>query len=100
VALAPENGGPFDYALPGQSGQRNNFRGDGYFGIDMNLSKTWKIKESKSFQLRWSVFNVTNSVRFDAYNYMQSEWDAGNLGEYTNTLTQPRVMEFTGIFTF
>ena len=100
AAQGPSNGGPYDFAFPGQSGQRNNFRGDGYFGIDMNLSKTWKIRESKSFQLRWSVFNVTNSTRFDVYNYMQSEWDAGNFGQYTNTLTQPRVMEFTGIITF
>ncbi len=100
AAAAPQDGGPFDYAYPGQSGQRNNFRGDGYFGVDANLSKTWKMTESKNFQLRWSVYNVTNSVRFDAYNYMQNEWDAGNFGQYTNTLTQPRVMEFTGIFTF
>ena len=100
AAALPSDGGPFDFAYPGQSGQRNNIRGDGYFGIDMNLSKTWKVKESKSFQLRWSVFNVTNSVRFDVYNAMQSEFDAGNFGQYTNTLTQPRIMEFTGIFTF
>jgi hypothetical protein len=100
AAQLPSAGGPFDFAYPGQSGQRNNIRGDGYFGIDANLSKTWKIHESKSFQLRWSVFNVTNSARFDVYNYMQSEFDAGNFGQYTNTLTQPRIMEFTGIFTF
>ncbi|HET9741392.1 MAG TPA: carboxypeptidase-like regulatory domain-containing protein [Terriglobales bacterium] len=100
AALAPEDGGPYDYAYPGQSGERNNFRGDGYFSVDANLSKTFKVTESKAFQLRWSVYNVTNSARFDVYNYMQNEWDAGNFGEYTNTLTQPRVMEFTGIFTF
>lgn len=89
----------FDYAYPGQSGVRNNIRGDGYFSVDMNLAKTWKITENKSFQVKWSVFNVTNSVRFDAYS-MQDEWDAGNFGEYYNTLTNPRIMEFTGIFTF
>ena len=91
----------FDYAYPGQSGVRNNIRGDGYFTVDMNLSKNWKIPhhENKSFQLRWSVFNVTNSVRFDVQS-MQDEWDSGGFGQYTNTLTQPRVMEFSGIFTF
>jgi hypothetical protein len=89
----------FDYAYPGQSGVRNNIRGDGYFTVDMNLSKNWKIRESKSFQLRWSVFNVTNSVRFDVYT-MQDELDSGGFGDYTNTLTQPRIMEFSGIFTF
>ena len=66
--------------------RRNNIRGDGYFGIDANLSKTWKIHESKSFQLRWSVFNVTNSARFDVYNYMQSEFDAGNFGQYLSLI--------------
>ena len=100
ASLSASAGGPFDYALPGQSGSRNNFRGDGYFTVDMNLSKTFKIAEKKSFQLRWSVFNVTNSVRFDAYNYMQTEWDSGSLGQYSGTLTQPRIMEFTGIITF
>ena len=100
AAASASQGGPFDFAYPGESGQRNNFRGDGYFGVDANLSKTWKVTESKNFQLRWSVFNVTNSVRFDVYNYMQNEWDAGHFGEYTNTLTQPRIMEFSGVFTF
>jgi len=89
----------FDYAYPGQSGIRNNIRGDGYFTVDMNLSKTWKIRESKSFQFRWNVFNVTNSVRFDVYS-MQDELDSGGFGDYTSTLTQHRLMEFSGIFTF
>ncbi|ABF39630.1 Cna B-type protein [Candidatus Koribacter versatilis Ellin345] len=100
ASLDAASGGPFDYAYPGQSGSRNNIRGDGYFAVDMSISKNWKIKESNSFQLRWSVFNVTNSTRFDAYNYMQTEWDSGSLGQYSGTLTQPRIMEFSGIFRF
>jgi hypothetical protein len=72
----------FDYAYPGQSVVRNNIRGDGYFTVDMNLSKNWKIREKQSFQLRWSVFNVTNSVRFDVYS-MQNELDSGGFGDYT-----------------
>lgn len=100
AAAAPSDGGPFDYAYPGQSGGRNNIRGDGYFSLDLNLSKTWKIQENKNFQLRWSVFNATNSTRFEAYLDMQAEWDAGNFGQYTGTLSQPRIMEFSGVFTF
>ncbi|HLK33833.1 MAG TPA: hypothetical protein VKT29_12135, partial [Terriglobales bacterium] len=92
----------FDYAFPGQSGVRNNIRGDGFFAVDMNLAKTWKIphKEQQSVQLRWSVFNVTNSTRFDVYS-MQDEWDVANtFGNYTQTLTEPRVMEFSLIYQF
>ncbi len=94
-------GNSFDYAYPGQSGVRNNVRGNGYFTLDANLSKNWKIPkhESQSFQLRWSVFNVTNSVRFDIFT-MQDNVSAGGLGDYTSTLTQPRIMEFSGIYTF
>jgi len=92
----------FQYAFPGQSGVRNNVRGDGFVGVDMNLSKSWKIPhtESQTVQARWSVFNVTNTVRFDVYS-MQDEWDvSSSFGNYTQTLTQPRVMEFTLIYKF
>lgn len=92
----------FDYAYPGESGVRNPIRGDGYLATDMNLSKQWKIPhtESHTFELRWSVFNVFNNVRFDAYS-MQDEWDVpSTFGNYTATLTQPRRMEFAGIYRF
>ena len=35
--------------LPGQAGQRNNFRGDGYFGIDARLAKNWKLSERSGY---------------------------------------------------
>ena len=58
----------FREPFPGESGQRNIVRGDGFFGVDLGLSKRWKMpwKESQSLQLRWEVFNITNSTRFDA----------------------------------
>ncbi len=92
----------FDYAYPGESGERNTVRGDGYFGIDMNLQKAWTIPhtERQQLQARWSVFNVTNSVRFDAYS-MQDEWDVSStFGNYTSTLTSARVMELALIYSF
>jgi hypothetical protein len=87
----------FDYAFPGQSGVRNVVRGDGFFGLDMSLSKEWNLPklENQTLQLRWNVFNVLNAHRFDVYS-MQSEVDAGpSFGDYTSTLTSPRVMEFS-----
>ena len=86
----------FRYARPGESGVRNNLRGDGFFNIDMGLSKRWKMPyaENHSVQLRWEVFNITNSVRFDVQSHV-SELDAvSQFGNYTGLLTNPRVMQF------
>ncbi len=49
----------------GEAGQRNQFRGDGYFGIDAALSKSWNTFENQKLEFRWEVFNVTNAIRFD-----------------------------------
>lgn len=91
--------GSFDYAYPGQSGQRNNIRGQGFLDTDMNLSKTFKILERQSFQVRWQVFNAFNTHRFDVQS-IQDEQDAGGFGNYTGLLSQPRTMEFGGVYTF
>jgi hypothetical protein len=87
----------FTEPLPGQAGQRNNLRGDGFFGVDMGLSKRWKMpwKDSQSLQLRWEVFNVTNSTRFDAQSTNNAIDSFGSsFGNYTRLLTNPRVMQF------
>lgn len=89
----------FDYAYPGQSGQRNNLRGDGFLDTDANLSKSFNIREKQSFQIRWQVFNVFNTHRFDVAG-VQDEQDAGAFGSYTSLLTLPREMEFGGVYTF
>lgn len=92
----------FDYAYPGQSGSKNTVRGDGYLATDMNLSKQWKIPhtEANTLEFRWSIFNVFNNTRFDAFS-MQDEWDVPNtFGNYNSTLTNPRRMEFAGIYRF
>jgi hypothetical protein len=83
--------------LPGQAGQRNNLRGDGYFSTDLGLSKRWLMpwSEHHSIQLRWEVFNVTNSVRFDTQSINSSIDSFGStFGQYTRLSTNPRVMQF------
>jgi hypothetical protein len=75
---------------------RNVLRCDGFFNIDMGLSKRWKMPytENHSVQFRWEVFNITNSVRFDVQSHL-SELDAvSEFGNYTGLLTNPRVMQF------
>ena len=89
----------------GEAGQRNQFRGDGYFGIDAGLSKSWDTFENQKLEFRWEVFNVTNSVRFDVAslnNFSTQSVASGavTFGNYTNTLVSPRVMQFSLRYSF
>jgi hypothetical protein len=81
----------FQPALPGQVGVRNFVRGDGYFGVDLGLSKRWNMPwtDKQSLVLRWEVFNVTNSTR-ESNNSIA----VPNFGNYTHLMTNPRVMQF------
>jgi hypothetical protein len=92
----------FDYAFPGQTGMRNNLRGPGFFGLDLGLAKRWKMpwSEGQSLQFRWEVFNATNSVRFDVQSANAYEGgsltngNSGTFGNFSGTLTNPRIMQF------
>jgi TonB dependent receptor len=91
-----DNGSPIRLPYPGEAGERNNFRGDGYFDIDSGLAKTFKITESQALKFDWEVFNVTNSARFDTNPlYLGDSLTTGNLGNYSATLSKPRVMQFS-----
>ncbi|MFI5057772.1 MAG: carboxypeptidase regulatory-like domain-containing protein [Candidatus Acidiferrales bacterium] len=91
-------GGPanpnFRFALPGESGQRNNFRGDGFYGLDLSVNKTFRITERHSLRFSAAAFNLTNSVRFDAATISANVQNAATFGQYVQTTTNPRVMEF------
>ncbi len=94
----------FGYAFPGETGLRNNLRGPGFFGVDLGLAKRWKMpwSEGQSLQFRWEVFNVTNSVRFNvqasnAFISSQNNLANGNssnFGNFSGTLTNPRIVQF------
>ncbi len=89
-------GGPIRLPYPGEAGERNNFRGDGIFGIDSSLAKTWSMKEYGALKFAWEVFNVTNSVRFNTSpNDLGQGLASGNLGVYNATLSTPRRMQFS-----
>ncbi|HXW90291.1 MAG TPA: carboxypeptidase-like regulatory domain-containing protein [Terriglobales bacterium] len=93
----------FRATYPGEAGERNNFRGPGFFGIDSGLSKMWSLGEQKSLRFAWEVFNVTNSVRFDAANSLTGEDLVDNTGFgifNPPSLTQPRVMQYSLRFSF
>jgi hypothetical protein len=81
--------------FPGQTGNRNVLRGDGFAGLDLGLSKRWHFTERHSLQLRWEVFNALNLTRFDVQNMSLSLTSTSSFGNYTGLLTNPRVMQFT-----
>ncbi|HEY3135662.1 MAG TPA: carboxypeptidase regulatory-like domain-containing protein [Blastocatellia bacterium] len=90
----------FQFTMPGGVGNRNVIRGDGLFNIDSSLAKAWRIREGHSLQLRWEVFNVTNSVSFDT-TLVGSDLDSRNtFGRYSSTLNGGRVMQFGLKYTF
>jgi hypothetical protein len=91
----------FRLTYPGESGNRNNLRGDGYAGLDMGLSKRWQMPwaETQSLQFRWEVFNVLNLSRFDVQS-VETNTDQSAFGHYTGLLTNPRVMQFAPRFEF
>jgi len=90
-----------DFAIPfpGGSGSRNVLRGDGYAGLDLGLSKRWKVPtEAQSLQFRWEVFNVLNQVHFNGQGVGSATTSLlqppSAFGTYSGLLTQPRVMQF------
>jgi hypothetical protein len=90
----PDAIGAFRQDFPGESGQRNILRGDGYAELDLGLSKLWKVRESQGVRFQWQVFNVTNLTRFNVQALSLSLTNSSTFGNYTGLLTQPRVMQF------
>ncbi len=88
AAFAPANVGPV--------GPRNNLRGHGVFTIDLGVSKRFHLPfRGQSLQVRAEAFNLTNAVRFkpDLFGTTALE-SPGSFGQYTSTITPPRVLQF------
>lgn len=101
VNLFPDPTGPtgigaFRHDFPGESGQRNVIRGPGFVGLDMGLSKRWKMPwaEGQTLQFRWEVFNVPNFTRFDVQSITSGLDQSSSFGKFTGLLTNPRSMQF------
>lgn len=86
-------GSPVRLPYPGEAGERNYFRGDGYFGLDSGLAKNWQIREHGALKFDWEVYSATNTVRFDPAS-INSGLTGAELGVATGLLTTPRRMQF------
>ena len=80
----------------GETGQRNAYRGDGYFSIDSGLSKVISIREHEQVKFAAEAFNTTNSVRFDPASISNNAYgNPSSYGRYTGLLTQGRRLQLS-----
>jgi hypothetical protein len=93
----------FRSAYPGEIGPRNYLRYPGYVAVDLGLSKTWKMpyRESHQLQVRWDVFNVTNTQKLQGIADFAVALDPGlnqlnappDWSNFTTVQGAPRVMQ-------
>jgi hypothetical protein len=116
AAVASATGGPNIFAnpaaalgaygdtMPGDSGQRNGIRGDGFFGIDLGLSKRFRLfalhDQPHTLQFRAEGFNITNTTRFDIATASLTLANPAKFGQYTQVLNQPRIFQFSARYDF
>ena len=79
----------FRRAFPGESGIRNELRGDGYFTIDLSVAKSWTMPWSADHKIRfrWDMFNLTNTPRFDVGNVTMFPDRSNTFGSYNGSIT-------------
>lgn len=80
----------FRNPYPGETGLRNYLRLPGYVDLDLGLGKSWKMpwSEGQVLQLRWDVFNVTNTQHFGAVDGSRTGMGVG-LDPKLNQLNPP-----------
>ena len=97
--LAPSQADTF--SLPGQftygNGGRNIIRGDKLIQLDMSLFKNFKVTETKSFDFRAQVYNLTNTPSF---SNPTTTVNLATGGQVTSTRNLPRVFELGMKFNF
>ncbi|HXJ37908.1 MAG TPA: hypothetical protein VNH18_01445, partial [Bryobacteraceae bacterium] len=70
---------------------RNTLRGDKLIQLDMSLIKNFRISETRSFDFRAQVFNLTNTPSF---SNPAASVNLATGGQITSTRNQPRLFEF------
>jgi len=95
---------------PGERGDRNIFRYPGFFTLDMGLYKSFGMpwSEGHRLEIRWDVFNVTNTQRLTSVDGFAIGTDPfkpttapnGTFGNLTAIQGSPRVMQVGFRYTF
>ncbi len=87
----------FQYALPGESGTRNELRTPGPFAINLSLAKEFTIHENHKLQFRWESYNLTNTTVFNSFSLDLGT--ASTFGKATGSAAA-RQMEFALRYSF
>ncbi|HUS20122.1 MAG TPA: TonB-dependent receptor [Terriglobales bacterium] len=104
----------FRNAYPGEAGERNTFRLPGYVVADFGLAKGFKMpwSENQKLQLRWEVFNATNTQHFGTVDTSRTGYGLrsdpkrlnrtppSNWSNFTAIQGTPRVMQVGARFSF
>jgi hypothetical protein len=97
----------FRRSYPGEVGIRNLLRGDGYFTVDLSVSKAWTMPWSSDHKVRfrWDTFNLTNTPRFDTGATDTFPDISSTFGRYNGTLATcdggaGRCMQFSARYEF
>jgi hypothetical protein len=104
----------FRNPYPGQTGARNYLRLPGYVDLDLGFGKSWKMpwSEAHQLQLRWDVFNVTNTQHFGAVDNSRTGMGVGldpklnqltppaDWSNFTQIQGQPRIMQIGARYSF
>jgi hypothetical protein len=65
---------------------RNAFRGPGYFDSDVNVNRTFAIKERYKLIVGMYFFNILNHPNFDL---PINSYSSGEFGKITSTVSPP-----------
>jgi hypothetical protein len=87
----------FRTAYPGETGQRNELRYNGYLDFDDGLSKSFRTYHDQALKLNVEVFNVMNNVVMGAPT---GSINSSKFGNYSAIQNQPRQFQFSGKYTF
>jgi hypothetical protein len=83
----------------GEMGNRNFFRGPGFWNLDTALIKTWGMpwSEHQNLQLRWEAFNLFNH---NAFGLPAVAITGSTFGQITTSASAPREMQFALRYNF
>ena len=69
---------------------RDSLRSDWYRNLDFSVFKSFPVTESKRFEFRVEMFNITNA---EVLSIPISSLESPNFGQVTSTVTQPREIQ-------
>jgi hypothetical protein len=78
---------------------RNTYRGPSEQNWDFSLAKTFAVTETHQFRFGADFFNLWNHAIFNSPSFVDVE-SPGNFGAITSTVGSPRLIQFTGRYSF